>query len=325
MPVFSFIGLWDFDCDRWSSKNFVLMGVMIFFHTASSYGKAGLAAEHVTITRKAMGAIPEPDEVMFCPIDLQQDGVLIHSFVGEQHLQADFANEYLGGAVMRGGGSQEEELFLCCPELLATLFLVERMLDFEAVEIAGLRRYVDHNMCSGKTWSRSDQFCRPVPEAERLVNLTTVAMDAICFNSYGKLSKSEQYQPANVRREVRKCLVALRPPAAAGPGARRSFVTGLWGCGAFRGDPELKCVIQWICCSLDASVDKMIFCPFDQRECLSHAGLAELVDLLPGRVSAKRVLDLLVEDQDYAWSSSTFRYLLKKLASVGDSPQPPSS
>jgi poly(ADP-ribose) glycohydrolase len=220
---------------------------------------------------------------------------------------------------MRGGGSQEEELFLCCPELLATLFLVERMLAFEAVEIAGLRRYVHHNMAGSHIagLSRSKQFCRPVPEAERRDSLTTVAMDAICFNAYGKASKHDQYQPTHVRREIRKCLVALRPPAAAGSGARRSFVTGLWGCGAFRGDPELKCVIQWICCSLDASVDKMIFCPFDQRESLSHAGLAELVELLPGRVSAKRVFDLLVEDQDYAWSSSTFRYLLKKLASAG--------
>ncbi len=25
----------------------------------------------------------------------------------------------------------------------------------------------------------------------------------------------------------------------------RKFVTGLWGCGAFRGDPELKFLIQW--------------------------------------------------------------------------------
>merc|ERR1712137_28841 len=31
---------------------------------------------------------------------------------------------------------------------------------------------------------------------------------------------------------------------------RREFATGNWGCGAFKGDPQLKALIQWLAASL---------------------------------------------------------------------------
>ena len=34
------------------------------------------------------------------------------------------------------------------------------------------------------------------------------------------------------------------------PGADRPLATGNWGCGAFRGDPELKAVLQWVAASV---------------------------------------------------------------------------
>lgn len=45
----------------------------------------------------------EPSDASFCPVQLEQDGVSIHVFQGEKHLQADFANAYLGGGVLGGG------------------------------------------------------------------------------------------------------------------------------------------------------------------------------------------------------------------------------
>ena len=50
----------------------------------------------------------ELPEASFCPVQLEQDGVSIHEFQGEQHLQADFANAYLGGGVLSGGGFKME-------------------------------------------------------------------------------------------------------------------------------------------------------------------------------------------------------------------------
>ena len=95
----------------------------------------------------------------------------------------------------------------------------------------------------------------------------------------------------------------------------KDLFTGLWGCGAFRGDVELKFIIQWIGCSLEPSVRKMIFCPWDKRQYLLDRGLAELEEQLQGKVSVKKVLDLLVQDTDYETSRSTFTYLMHKLSS----------
>lgn len=266
------------------------------------------------ITRKAIDnhAIVVPETMFFCPFDLQQDKVSIHEFVGEANLQADFANAYLGGGVLSGGGSQEESMFVEFTELLVTMFLVEKMHPFEAVEIAGAKKYVEHNMMGARHLERSEQFCRPVDNGPEI---TTVALDAICFNRHGGVNKNQQYEPTHLLREVRKCLAATGLPTREDlSGRKRNFVTGLWGCGAFRGDMELKCIIQWVCCSIDPSVEKVVFCPWDQHAFLEGKGLLQLVDQLQGKVSVKKVLELLVEDQEYLSARSTFLYLLEKLS-----------
>merc|ERR1712157_188568 len=109
---------------------------------------------------------------------------------------------------------------------------------------------------------------------------------------------------------MRKCSVALRMPSQVNQATMRSFVSGMWGCGAFRGDPELKCIIQWMSCSVEPSVQKLIFCPFDQHDQLVRSGLAELIGKLEGKIAVQRVLKLLTEDPDYLQTSSTFQYLL---------------
>eukprot|EP00930_Biecheleria_cincta_P008671 TRINITY_DN110200_c0_g1_i1.p1 TRINITY_DN110200_c0_g1~~TRINITY_DN110200_c0_g1_i1.p1 ORF type:complete len:451 (-),score=70.19 TRINITY_DN110200_c0_g1_i1:114-1466(-) len=290
MPAFTFDKLWEYDSARWGTKNFVLMGVLLYFWQVSRLVDTELEGQHLTITRKAIGAVAVSDSDVFCAFELQQDGVSIHDFAGAEHLQADFANEYLGGGVMSGGGSQEESMFIEYTELLVTVFLVEKMLPFEAVEITGAQKYIEHNMMGSRNRQRETQFCRPAGLANSPI--TAVAMDAICFNSYGKVSKSSQYQSVHVQREMRKCLAALSLPEEADTGTRRSFVTGLWGCGAFRGDAELKCMIQWMCCSLEPSVGKLIFCPFDQHQRLIDSGLVQLIETLGGKVSVKAVFDL---------------------------------
>lgn len=312
MPAFGFRKLWEYDCSHWGTKNFVLMSVMIYFHRACHAGLHVLKAERLTITRKAIGPSPTVSEqVLMCPFDLQQDAVSIHDFVGDGYLQADFANEYLGGGVLCGGGSQEESLFLECTELLASIFLVEKMLSFEAVEVAGAMKYVEHNMMGSRYRHKSEQFCRPVQVSN--CTLTVVAFDAICFNAYGSVSKGSQYQPPHIFREVTKCSAALCLPQHANPSIQRSFVTGNWGSGAFRGDLELKCIIQWMCCSLEPSIETMIYCPFDQYQRLVDSGSVDIIAQLAGKVSVKTILCLLTEDPDYMRSSSTFRYLLDKV------------
>jgi poly(ADP-ribose) glycohydrolase len=42
-----------------------------------------------------------------------------------------------------------------------------------------------------------------------------------------------------------------------------SIVTGNWGCGAFRGNLQLKFLIQWIGCSM--AEKRMIYCPYGKK------------------------------------------------------------
>ena len=97
------------------------------------------------------------------------------------------------------------------------------------------------------------------------------------------------------------------------PLCRRRFVTGCWGCGVFCGDVELKFMIQWMCCSLEPSLQQMIICPFSNQAELDRNGcLDKLVGTLAGEVQVKGVLDLLLDPACMA-SCSTLEYLLDKL------------
>ncbi|CAF1192584.1 unnamed protein product [Adineta ricciae] len=65
-----------------------------------------------------------------------------------------------------------------------------------------------------------------------------VAMDAICFSN-----PCDQYFPACIGRELDKAFTCFRLPRSY---EQRVYgiATGNWGCGAFRGNKELKAIIQ---------------------------------------------------------------------------------
>jgi len=68
-------------------------------------------------------------------------------------LHADFANEYIGGGVLRWGAVQEEIRFSICPECLVAILLCEAMADKEAILIRGAEQY-----CKYTGYGRSFRF-----------------------------------------------------------------------------------------------------------------------------------------------------------------------
>uniref|UniRef100_A0A7S1WGI5 poly(ADP-ribose) glycohydrolase n=1 Tax=Alexandrium catenella TaxID=2925 RepID=A0A7S1WGI5_ALECA len=163
------------------------------------------------------------------------------------NLQADFANEYLGGGVLQGGNVQEEIRFSVCPECCVGMLFCEKMLWYEAIFIVGAQQFSKYSGYGG-----SFRFGGPFKEVYRgpkdgrgRVGPHIVAFDALVFP--GKT----QYEEPRILRELVKAHAASLGDLAEDAGERcRCFATGNWGCGVFGGDPQLKALIQWLAASV---------------------------------------------------------------------------
>jgi poly(ADP-ribose) glycohydrolase len=159
------------------------------------------------------------------------------------HRQVDFANMYLGGGVLSGGCVQEEIRFAVAPELLFGLLVSPRMRDDEAIVLRGAERFA---ATSGYAWDLryAGPFHDPCPRgADGTPDVELVAIDAV---SYNRRDPSVQWQAAAILRELRKASAGFQRDARSLPVA-----TGNWGCGVFRGDHQLKAVIQWLAASAE--------------------------------------------------------------------------
>ena len=80
-----------------------MMGVLVHFHQAHRIGRGTLQGESLTITRKGIVEFEHAalEDVIFGGLDTQEDAISIESFSGTEHLQADFASQWLGGAVLK--------------------------------------------------------------------------------------------------------------------------------------------------------------------------------------------------------------------------------
>jgi hypothetical protein len=212
-----------------------------------------------------------------CPVAVRADGTKDDV---PQALHADFANAFVGGGVLMGLTASEEVTFTVCPELLVSMLFCERMLDYEAIVIAGAQRWARHTgygssfACGGM----ADGAC----EAAALDGLMRrpmhmVAMDALEACGDG----SAQFEQAAMRRELLKALVAFRgdEAEAEGGGRLRPVATGNWGCGTFGGDPQLKFLLQWMACSV-AGREMVYFTHGDSR---IQPQVDAVVEVLSGR------------------------------------------
>jgi len=171
-------------------------------------------------------------------------------------MQADFANEWIGGGVLHAGCVQEEILFMEKPECLISLLVCNVMRGHESITIVGAERFSTH-----KGYARSFQWAgdfvdkQPIDSKQRLSNVI-IAYDALVARF------CNQFSEKNMLREIIKTHVAVAIPNEVTRGVKAgeedaktsykfdTFATGNWGCGAFGGDIPLKAMLQWIACSL---------------------------------------------------------------------------
>ena len=162
-------------------------------------------------------------------------------------LIVDFANAYYGGGVLGNGCAQEEILLLSYFEPIVGLLFIEKLEDNDVIYVCGSRVI---NKCTGY----ADSFRFEGPETRRFEGNVIVAMDATDY----KNRENQQYSRSAIDRELIKATIAFKQRRWQEP---LPVLTGNWGCGAFKGNPQLKFLIQWIAAS--TTQRELHYLPYD--------------------------------------------------------------
>lgn len=216
----------------------------------------GAAAAKLGAQEWAESTVPLCDLVvqpLLTSIDEQQGGCV----------RVDFANAQVGGGVFLsapGSTAQEEIAFATHPELCVSKLLCEGMADNEALLISGARHMSLHT-----GYQASFQFLGPASGKAPDVS-AWLAIDALQYPDQGPAAQFRDVGKAC--RELVKALTGFQGSVAVcGGGGTASgavVATGLWGCGAFNGDPEVKALIQLMAAS-QAGVARVLFHPWDDE------------------------------------------------------------
>ncbi|XP_060751463.1 poly(ADP-ribose) glycohydrolase isoform X2 [Tachysurus vachellii] len=158
---------------------------------------------------------------------------------GSGMLQVDFAASMVGGGVLGRGLVQEEIRFLQCPELIVARLFTEKLSDNECLKITGVQTYSNTSGYSDSfVWERPYTDCTKRDEWKRRY-CQIVAIDATNFED-----PRQQYSEKSIKRELFKAFVGFRRDPNIPIDYTPAIATGNWGCGAFKGDPMLKALIQ---------------------------------------------------------------------------------
>lgn len=201
-----------------------------------------LSIRKVSFLHKGITCL-DGSQMMYEPI-IHRNGPGIEDIKGA--VFADFANKQFGGGVMGKGAVQEEILLITHPETLLGRLLFEPMDPTSACVVIGAVRvseYTGYGRGNNKIPAFAYKKSTPFPNNLSLdVNdhaLTEiVAFDAIDF----KHRIRHQYLSENIYREYEKAVAAFSEHLITTSDV--PIATGLWGSGAFAGDPLLKILIQ---------------------------------------------------------------------------------
>jgi len=177
-------------------------------------------------------------------------------------LQVDFANRFIGGGVLGRGCVQEEIRCVICPELIIARLFTESFLPNECLIITGCERFSKYEGYSDEfVWNGDfvdntprDSLCRRMTQV--------VAIDATNF----RIIKANQFEEKWLRREINKAFCGFYAPCAAN-GTLPAVASGNWGCGAYRGDPHLKMLLQLMAAS-ECSRDLVYFTFRNNKLCI---------------------------------------------------------
>lgn len=177
-------------------------------------------------------------------------------------LQVDFANRYLGGGVLGFGCVQEEIRFAINPEMIVGMLFCEAMRPNEAILMTGCEQFNRYTGYSDSfQWRGSFEDETPWDSFRRKKSYV-VAIDALSFHK-----SHHQYEEFALKRELNKAYVGFftDPSDQTSP---LPVCSGNWGCGVFRGDKQLKALIQLMACCLNRR--NLMYCTFLEKELMEE-------------------------------------------------------
>ena len=180
-------------------------------------------------------------------------------------IQVDFANRELGGGVLNTGCVQEEIRFTVSPELLVSMLIAENLSDSEALMMIGSEIYCKHTGYRDSFKFGEDHIEKIGKDGFNRKDSMVLAIDAVDFSKV--MTKNVQFKKERMLRELNKAYIGFTGSKME-DGPKKVIATGKWGCGAFRGDTQLKMVLQWLAAS-QAGRD-MIFYSFDDDRSLDN-------------------------------------------------------
>lgn len=187
-----------------------------------------------------------------------------------------------------GQSATQEEIFVgIAPEAYPVVLVAPHLADDTVITVSGARaildvkgqrRQVEWRRVPGR--SLTEDVERP---GGRLVFMDALEMDVLASSSGGSLP---DLQPENVDREIKK--------ATAGFESYRgdAVFTGLWGCGAFGGDPGVKLVVLWIAA---AAAGVRLHIVLGQGEHELGVAFERVVKVVGEGSSAERMRDTLLK------------------------------
>lgn len=150
--------------------------------------------------------------------------------------------------------SQEEMVVGASPELCVVVLITPTLQDDEVLVVLGAQQMIcmtgygrDAHLSKVLELDRPD-IINSIPYKWR--ERTVLFMDALELDSFDTSELTPDLLPGNVDRELRKAYTAFSSARNSDGQAFEVVVTGLWGCRSFRGNSQIKTIIQWLAASL---------------------------------------------------------------------------
>lgn len=150
--------------------------------------------------------------------------------------------------------SQEEMVVGASPELCVVVLMTPTLQDEEVLTVQGAQQMIcmtgygrDAHLSKMLELDRPDVISSLPSNWQKR---TVLFMDALELDSYDTSELTPDLLPGNVDRELRKAYTAFSSARNDDGRAFEVVVTGLWGCGSFGGNRQIKTIIQWLAASL---------------------------------------------------------------------------